>query len=136
MNTNSCEKYTKYIDSGIEWLGEIPEHWDRKSLKYFSNIVLGKMLTYFSFIILVPLIFAIITEPESIKAFAIAPGVVDTCMQDLIRKSDVKDFSNIEKFKNLKTSGSLFKTKDVAKQLISYCKNTNLLTELFTRIEL
>lgn len=32
-------------DSGIEWLGEIPEHWEVKKLKYVSNVVLGKMLT-------------------------------------------------------------------------------------------
>ena len=32
-------------DSGIEWLGEIPEHWEVKRLKYLSKIVLGKMLT-------------------------------------------------------------------------------------------
>ncbi|ADY55195.1 restriction modification system DNA specificity domain protein [Syntrophobotulus glycolicus DSM 8271] len=32
-------------DSGIEWLGEIPEHWEVKRLKYVANIVLGKMLT-------------------------------------------------------------------------------------------
>jgi type I restriction enzyme S subunit len=32
-------------DSGIEWLGEIPEHWKVKKIKYLSRIVLGKMLT-------------------------------------------------------------------------------------------
>ena len=32
-------------DSGIKWLGEIPEHWEIKRLKYISKIVLGKMLT-------------------------------------------------------------------------------------------
>src|SRR5690554_3899404 len=32
-------------DSGIEWLGEIPEHWEVKKLKYLAKIVLGKMLT-------------------------------------------------------------------------------------------
>lgn len=31
-------------DSGIEWLGEIPEHWEVKPLKYIANSVLGKML--------------------------------------------------------------------------------------------
>jgi type I restriction enzyme S subunit len=31
-------------DSGIEWLGEIPEHWEVKKLKNISSIVLGKML--------------------------------------------------------------------------------------------
>lgn len=32
-------------DSGIEWLGEIPENWEVKKLKRLSNVVLGKMLT-------------------------------------------------------------------------------------------
>jgi len=33
--------YLKYKDSGIEWIGEIPEHWEVKKLKYFSKIVNG-----------------------------------------------------------------------------------------------
>ena len=32
-------------DSGVEWLGEVPEHWEVKKLKYVADIVLGKMLT-------------------------------------------------------------------------------------------
>ncbi|KPQ42100.1 MAG: type I restriction-modification system specificity subunit [Candidatus Methanoperedens nitroreducens] len=32
-------------DSGIEWLGEVPEHWKVKKLKYVAEVVLGKMLT-------------------------------------------------------------------------------------------
>lgn len=39
------KKYDKYKDSGIEWIGEIPEYWEVKSLKYIASIVLGKMLT-------------------------------------------------------------------------------------------
>jgi len=35
----------QFKDSGIEWLGKIPEYWEVKKLKYVSNIVLGKMLT-------------------------------------------------------------------------------------------
>ena len=35
----------KYKHSGIEWIGEIPEHWEVKKLKYLINIILGKMLT-------------------------------------------------------------------------------------------
>ena len=32
-------------DSGIDWIGEIPEHWDNCApLKWFVNIILGKML--------------------------------------------------------------------------------------------
>jgi type I restriction enzyme S subunit len=29
--------YPKYKDSGVEWLGEIPEHWDIKRLKYIVS---------------------------------------------------------------------------------------------------
>lgn len=28
------KKYPNYKDSGVEWLGEIPEHWEVKTLKY------------------------------------------------------------------------------------------------------
>ncbi len=31
-------------DSGIKWLGEIPEHWEVKRLKNVAEVVLGKML--------------------------------------------------------------------------------------------
>lgn len=27
------KKYAKYKDSGVEWIGEIPEHWDRTAVK-------------------------------------------------------------------------------------------------------
>ncbi len=37
--------YPKYKQSNTEWIGKIPEHWDVKKLKYFAEIVLGKMLT-------------------------------------------------------------------------------------------
>ncbi len=38
-------RYTKYKNSGFEWIDEIPEHWSIKPLKHFSEISLGKMLT-------------------------------------------------------------------------------------------
>jgi type I restriction enzyme S subunit len=36
--------YPKYKDSGIEWLGEIPEHWETTVLKRLFEVQLGKML--------------------------------------------------------------------------------------------
>lgn len=33
------ERYAKYKDSGIDWLGEIPEHWEVKKIKYLLNDV-------------------------------------------------------------------------------------------------
>ena len=37
--------YEQYRDSGVEWIGEIPDHWTQKTLKKLSTITLGKMLT-------------------------------------------------------------------------------------------
>jgi type I restriction enzyme S subunit len=33
----SFPKYPKYKDSGVEWLGEVPEHWETRRLGYFFN---------------------------------------------------------------------------------------------------
>ncbi len=34
-------KYSEYKDSGIEWLGQIPEQWRIVRLKYLCNIETG-----------------------------------------------------------------------------------------------
>lgn len=38
------ERYERYKDSGVKWIGEIPEHWEVTGLKRISSIILGKML--------------------------------------------------------------------------------------------
>ena len=35
-------KYEKYKDSGIEWIGEIPEHWEVKRIKYINSYQNGR----------------------------------------------------------------------------------------------
>jgi type I restriction enzyme S subunit len=35
------EKYDSYKESGVEWLGEIPEHWEIQKIKYFGKIFAG-----------------------------------------------------------------------------------------------
>ena len=32
------KRYSKYKDSGVEWIGEIPEGWEVKKLKFVSDI--------------------------------------------------------------------------------------------------
>ncbi len=32
-------RYEKYKDSGVEWIGEIPEHWSVKKLNYCFNLI-------------------------------------------------------------------------------------------------
>jgi type I restriction enzyme, S subunit len=40
----SFPRYESYKDSGVEWLGEVPAHWDVAPLKRGFNVRLGKML--------------------------------------------------------------------------------------------
>jgi len=42
--TKGLNPNAKMKASGIEWLGDIPESWEVKPLKYIANVVLGKML--------------------------------------------------------------------------------------------
>jgi len=36
-------RYDEYADSGVEWLGEVPAHWDVLSLKYAAQIIQDKL---------------------------------------------------------------------------------------------
>ena len=38
---NKFEKYSSYKDSGVEWLGEIPEHWESQKMKYLGKMFAG-----------------------------------------------------------------------------------------------
>jgi type I restriction enzyme S subunit len=42
--TKGIDKTVSMKNSGVEWIGEIPEGWEVKKLKYISKIVLGKMV--------------------------------------------------------------------------------------------
>jgi len=35
-------RYPAYRDSGVEWIGEIPEHWEVRKLKHLSTIEMGQ----------------------------------------------------------------------------------------------
>jgi len=42
--TRGLDKSVPMKDSGIEWIGEVPAHWEVKRVKELGNLVLGKML--------------------------------------------------------------------------------------------
>ena len=42
--TMKIKKYSAYKDSGIEWIGDIPEHWEVSKLKYITSIYNGNSL--------------------------------------------------------------------------------------------
>lgn len=56
-------------------------------------------------------------ESTGVRVFSVAPGVVDTAMQDQIRTSDKTSFSNLDRFVELKKSGSLSSSEVAAKKL-------------------
>lgn len=41
MEKIKMESYSSYNDSGVEWLGQIPNHWKVKKLKFLGNIYAG-----------------------------------------------------------------------------------------------
>ncbi|EAI5630349.1 restriction endonuclease subunit S [Campylobacter lari] len=44
--TKGLDKNVNFKDSGIEWLGEIPQHWEIRKLKYLATIYNGKDQSY------------------------------------------------------------------------------------------
>jgi type I restriction enzyme S subunit len=42
--TKGLDKTVKLKDSGIDWIGKIPEHWEVKRFKYFAKTIKGKNL--------------------------------------------------------------------------------------------
>lgn len=54
----------------------------------------------------------------NVIVWAIAPGVMDTAMQDKIRRSDIKDFSRKKKFTDLKENNALRPVAEVADAIL------------------
>lgn len=45
MKNEEMKKYNKYKDSGIEWIGEIPEHWIVATVGRLSNLGRGRVIS-------------------------------------------------------------------------------------------
>jgi benzil reductase ((S)-benzoin forming) len=54
---------------------------------------------------------------NSIKVYAVAPGVIDTNMQETIRSTNSNDFSAVENFRAMKEEGVLFSPEQAASKL-------------------
>ncbi|MER2996046.1 SDR family NAD(P)-dependent oxidoreductase [Pontibacter populi] len=61
---------------------------------------------------------------SGVKVYALAPGVVDTAMQENIREADAERFSTVEKFRNYKANNELAQPEDVAHKIIQFLHNT------------
>lgn len=59
-------------------------------------------------------------EHNNVRAVSLAPGVIDTSMQDSIRRSDARDFPDIERFHALHAQGQLSSPADTARHILHY----------------
>jgi len=67
---------------------------------------------------------------SGIRFFSLAPGIVDTAMQDQIRRADEKDFPNLERFKGYKAKGELTRAEEVAKKISYLMSNPDKFTDV------
>lgn len=63
------------------------------------------------------------SKDPKLRYFSVAPGVVDTQMQDEIRQADSQDFPQIERFKNYKKNGNLSSPESVAAKIVYLLEN-------------
>jgi benzil reductase ((S)-benzoin forming) len=59
-------------------------------------------------------------ENHGVRIASIAPGVIDTAMQGVIRHSDQSSFPNVERFAQLHRDGQLASPADVAARLLRH----------------
>ncbi|MFC5624421.1 SDR family NAD(P)-dependent oxidoreductase [Algoriphagus winogradskyi] len=64
------------------------------------------------------------------RFFSIAPGIVDTQMQDEIRQADGLDFPEIERFKSYKENGDLSSPESVASKISYLLEHENEFQEV------
>lgn len=58
-----------------------------------------------------------LAEPRTVRAVALAPGVIDTGMQELVRSAD---FAEVQRFRDLKANEKLASPDDAARRIVAY----------------
>ena len=54
----------------------------------------------------------------AVEAVSLAPGVIDTAMQERVRGAEASDFADVDRFKQMKADGSLRRAADVAADIL------------------
>jgi benzil reductase ((S)-benzoin forming) len=58
------------------------------------------------------------TRSRRVEAVSLAPGVIDTAMQGLVRGAAASDFADVERFRKMKEEGALRPAMDVAQDIL------------------
>lgn len=69
-------------------------------------------------------------EPSNVKFYSVAPGIVDTPMQDDIRHADEKHFPELNRFIAYKNEGELSSPLDVAQKYVDFLNNSSKFKEV------
>jgi benzil reductase ((S)-benzoin forming) len=69
-------------------------------------------------------------QNQNVKVYAVSPSVIDTKMQTEIRHANIQNFSQLEKFINLKNQNELEKPEDIAKKIIYLMENPHRFQEV------
>jgi benzil reductase ((S)-benzoin forming) len=73
-------------------------------------------------------------DNSTIKILSLAPGIIDTSMQDEIRKSDVTEFSNIQQFIKYKEEGDLMSPDITAQKVLRFILEEELSTNVICSV--
>lgn len=73
-------------------------------------------------------------QGKNLKISSVAPGVVDTGMQEQIRTSSPEDFPQVERFITLKEEGKLTPAAEAAEKLLAYLDSSAFGQETITDI--
>ena len=57
-------------------------------------------------------------ESPGVEVVSLAPGVIDTAMQGVVRGAPVEDFADVERFRQMKAEGALRPAADVAADIL------------------
>jgi benzil reductase ((S)-benzoin forming) len=68
------------------------------------------------------------TQP-GVEVVSLAPGVIDTPMQGVVRSASVEDFADVERFRQMKAAGELRAPADVAADILRHEKSGKLFAE-------
>ena len=68
------------------------------------------------------------SEEHRLTIFALAPGIIETGMQESIRETDLALFPDRDKFISLHEEGKLAQPQDVAEIILSTLFNNSLVT--------
>lgn len=69
-------------------------------------------------------------EHPNVKFYSVAPGIVDTPMQQEIRQADKAHFPELERFIDYKHNGDLSSSEDVAHKYIHFLENSHQYNEV------